>query len=98
MIVLLLAVGALGDTVELPLTGSAGFYDISTPAWTMDFDLGVTFSEISHVYIDWSGEINAGLRQGINDPEPIPYQGVLVAGIGSIPGGGWLRRASVGGG
>ena len=97
-IVLALAGLSAGDTIELPLTGCSGFYDVNTPAWTMDFDLGVTFSEISHVYIDWSGEISAGLRQGIDDPEPILYQGVLVAGIGAIPGEGWLRRAVVGGG
>jgi hypothetical protein len=64
----------------------------------MDFDLGVEFSEISHVYINWSGEINAGLSQGIGDPEPIPFYGQLTAGIGPIPGEGWLRSASVWGG
>jgi hypothetical protein len=85
VIVLILAVGAFGDTVELPLTGSAGFYDVNTPAWTMDFDLGVTFSEISHVYIDWSGEINASLTQDIGDPEPIPGYGRLWSYIDAYP-------------
>ena len=53
VIVLMLAAGALGDTVELPLTGCAGFYDINTPAWTMDFDLGVSFSEAAKTALQW---------------------------------------------
>ena len=88
--------GAFAEIVELPLNGCEGTYTVSTPAWTMDFDLGVEFSEISRVYIDWSGEISAGLSQGY--PDPLPYYGQLVAGIGPIPGEGWLRSASVWGG
>lgn len=42
--------------VQLPLD-CAGVYDFNTPPWTLDFDLGVTFTEISSVYIDWSGEM-----------------------------------------
>jgi len=96
-IVLAMTGVALGDVIELPLD-CAGTYDVNTPAWTTDFDLGVTFSEISHVYIDWSGEINAGLYQDFGDPNPTPFYGSLIAGIGSIPGEGWLRRATVQGG
>ena len=40
--------------VELPLD-CAGTYDPDNQYWTTDFDLGVTFTEIFHVYIDWSG-------------------------------------------
>jgi len=36
--------------------------------WESDFDLEVTFSNISHVYIDWAGEITAGLFQ-MTDPD-----------------------------
>ncbi|MBN2019275.1 MAG: PEP-CTERM sorting domain-containing protein [Sedimentisphaerales bacterium] len=67
VIMLALAVGASGDTVELPLN-CAGFYDVNTPAWTYDFDLGVTFSEITNVYIDWSGEINGALVGSFYNP------------------------------
>ncbi|MHC4633209.1 MAG: PEP-CTERM sorting domain-containing protein [Planctomycetota bacterium] len=54
----------------------------------MDFDLGVTFTDISHVYIDWSGEIMAGLavdpmRPG---PQPFPLDVGLLASLGRNPG------------
>jgi len=94
VIVLALAVGAFGDVVELPLD-CAGFYDVSTPAWTMDFDLGVTFSEISHVYIDWSGEITAGLAEYYSDPgNPFPLKVGVSAFLGSNP---WRQKILWGG-
>jgi hypothetical protein len=72
---------AKADTVELPLN-CAGTYDINTPYWTSDFDLGVTFSEISHVYIDWSGEITAGLAIYYTDPcNPFPLEVGIRAGF-----------------
>jgi hypothetical protein len=84
MLVLGFAGMAKADTVELPLN-CAGTYDVNTPPWTTDFDLGVTFSEISHVYIDWSGEINASLLQDIGEPSPTPRNGSLIAYIGAYP-------------
>jgi hypothetical protein len=82
---LALAVGASGDVFELPLN-CAGFYDINTPAWTMDFDLGVTFSEISHVYIDWSGEIRGALAESYYNPgNPYPLDEGIDAYLGSNP-------------
>ncbi len=96
-IVLVLAAGTFGDVVELPLN-CAGFYDVNTPAWTMDFDLGVTFSEISNVYIDWSGLVTAGLQidnSGGTPSEPYPRPAVLRAYLGVYP---QLRAADVGGG
>jgi hypothetical protein len=39
----------------------------------MDFDLGVSFSEISHVYIDWSGEATAGLIAQAGEPPYTPW-------------------------
>ncbi len=59
---------ALGDTVELPLN-CTGAYDINTPFWTMDFNLGVTFSEISNVYINWSGTITAEVAYWSDNPD-----------------------------
>jgi len=61
-VALVIGTGVFGDIVKFPLN-CAGTYDINTPAWTSNFDLGVTFSEISHVYIDWSGEMTAGLDE-----------------------------------
>jgi hypothetical protein len=57
-VVSLLAVCAVAkaDIVELALD-CAGVYDFNTAPWSADFDLGVSFTEISHVYIDWSGDI-----------------------------------------
>jgi hypothetical protein len=66
--VLVLGNGAFGDTIELPLN-CTGMYDINTPLWTMDFDLGVTFSEISNVYIDWSGTITAEVAYWSQNPD-----------------------------
>ncbi|MGB2809890.1 MAG: PEP-CTERM sorting domain-containing protein [Sedimentisphaerales bacterium] len=82
--------------VELPL-GAEGRYDANSEPWEMDFDLGVTFTDISHVYIDWSGEIMAGLavdpmRPG---PQPFPLDVGLLAYLGRNPGG---RLATVMGG
>jgi hypothetical protein len=80
-IILAMAGAALGDTVELPLN-CAGTYDINTPYRTIDFDLGVTFSEISHVYIDWSGEITAGRAIYYTDPcNPFPLKVGIYAGF-----------------
>jgi hypothetical protein len=79
--VLVLGTGVFGDIVQLPLN-CAGTYDINTPAWTSNFDLGVTFSEISHVYIDWSGEITAGLAIYYSDPcNPFPLEVGIYAGF-----------------
>jgi hypothetical protein len=79
--VMALAAGASGEFIELPLN-CAGTYDFNTPAWTSDFDLGVTFSEISHVYIDWSGEITAGLAIRYTDTcNPFPRDVGIKAGF-----------------
>src|SRR4030042_1785920 len=86
---------ALGDTVELPLN-CAGIYDVNTPPWTMDFDLGVTFSKISRVYIDWSGEITAGRAIYYSDPcNPFPQEVGIYASLGDNP---YSRYAPVLGG
>jgi len=83
------------DIVEFPLA-CEGQYN-SGEWWETDFDLGVTFTEISHVYIDWSGEITAGLatdpmRLG---PQPFPEDVGLSAWLGSAP---FWRHTSVYGG
>lgn len=59
LIVLFSITPAVADTVELDLfdLGCQPVYDFESTYWTTDFDLGVTFIEISNVYIDWAGEM-----------------------------------------
>ena len=58
-VLLLGASAAGGAVVEVPLD-CAGHYE-SGDLWTGQFDLGLEFSQIDNVYVDWSGEITAGL-------------------------------------
>ena len=93
-LVLVLGTGVFGDTVELPLN-CAGTYGFNS-YWQTNFDLGVTFSEISHVYIDWSGEITAGLAVNYTDPcNPFPLEVGINAYLGANP---WPRLTEVWGG
>ncbi len=59
LIVLFSITSAVADIVELDLfdLGCPSAYDPDSLYWTTDFDLGVTFIEISNVYIDWAVEI-----------------------------------------
>ena len=83
------------DIVQLPLD-CPSHYDFNSPYWTADFDLGVTFSEISHVYIDWAGEITGGLAILYDNPsEPFPIDVGVYASLGSNP---FLLRTTVWGG
>lgn len=83
------------DIVQLPLD-CAGIYDLNTPAWTLDFDLGVTFTDISHVYIDWSGDITGGLATDPYTPgDPFPIDVEIGAYLGNSPN--W-RHTTVQGG
>jgi hypothetical protein len=66
---------AKADTVELNLfdLGCPTTFNFNSSPWKTDFDLGVTFSEISRVYMDWSGEITAGRAIRYADPcNPFP--------------------------
>ena len=50
--------------VEYPLDGAVGTYQgWNAPWWETNFDLGVTFSEITNVYIDWSGSITGSVLE-----------------------------------
>jgi hypothetical protein len=86
----------------LSLGCPTGFdYDSPPYWWQANFDLGVTFSEISHVYIDWSGGITAGLVRNVNPVtqqpvgEPFPIGVGAYASLGANP---YLRRTEVWGG
>jgi hypothetical protein len=86
LVVLLSITAVNADIVELPLD-CEGRYDVDSGPWEMGFDLGVTFTEITNVYIDWSGEIMAGLatdpmRPG---PQPFPCDVGLLAYLGHNP-------------
>lgn len=61
---------AKADIVELNLfdVGCPTAFNHNSQYWTSDFDLGVTFTEITNVYMDWSGEITAGLAIHYADP------------------------------
>ena len=84
--------------VELDLF-SIGCETIYNPdsGWSTDFDLGVTFSSIDHVYIDWEGQITGGRAIDYSDPEnPFPID----VGIGSYLGtaSNWRHVTLWGGG
>ncbi|MBW8040068.1 MAG: PEP-CTERM sorting domain-containing protein [Planctomycetes bacterium] len=97
VLVLLLGITeANADIVELTLAAE-GRYDVNSGPWEMDFDLGVTFTEISHVYMDWSGEITAGLAfdDTTPGPQPFPLDVGISAYLGPNP---WPRLTDVYGG
>jgi hypothetical protein len=84
---------ANADIVELTLD-CTGVYDFNTAPWSTNFDLGVSFTEISHVYIDWAGDITGGLAvQAGSDPFPMVVG--TSASLGKNPG---ARITSVWGG
>jgi len=79
VVIFTLAGTAQADTVELDLftLGCQTEYDFEQ-SWTTDFDLRVTFTDISSVYIDWSGTITAELVVRGADP-PFPINGQFMA-------------------
>lgn len=62
------------EIVEL-LLSCEGQYGLEQ-LWATEFDLGITFTEISNAYIDWSGTITAEL---IGADPPFPINGQFVA-------------------
>ena len=57
------------------------WYHDTPHSWQTDFDLGVTFSEISHVYVDWSGEFKGSLVEIYDLNAPEPYQIPIDVGL-----------------
>lgn len=85
------------DVVEVNLfdLGCPAEFNWDTQYWQKDFDLGVEFVEINSVYMDWSGEITAGLAINYSDPcNPFPVGVGIYAGLSYPP----LRRTEIGGG
>lgn len=60
LLLLLMAQFAVADIVTYPLS-CAGTYDENSSEWSTQFDLGVTFTEITQVSIQWSGTMEAAL-------------------------------------
>jgi len=84
-----------GAIVEMELD-CAGEYGLGTEPWSLDFDLGVEFTEISHVFMDWSGEITGALIEYDYERGVFyPWDASLLGYLGSNPG---ARIADVYGG
>ncbi|MFA6426747.1 MAG: hypothetical protein WCW64_11300 [Phycisphaerae bacterium] len=49
---------SLGMPATFNFNNNSNFENLD---WHTNFDLGVTFTQISHVYMNWSGEITGGL-------------------------------------
>lgn len=65
---LLIATKANATIVEYNLSCEGSYTHGSN--WTTNFDLGIIFSEISHIYLDWSGSIRASEFEPIYHPIP----------------------------
>jgi hypothetical protein len=85
----LLCCGGLSraDVIQLDLfsLGMPATFNDSSPFWQTNFDLGVTFTEISHVYIDWSGAITGGLAVDRVGQQPHPAPVGILASLGIAP-------------
>jgi len=82
-LILGLSVSAGATIIEYPLD-CAGTYTAS--GWVSDFNLGVEFTDIAHVYIDWQGEITAARAVNYSNPnDPFPIDVGIHAHIGTVP-------------
>jgi len=72
---------ASAGIVELNLfdLGCPTEFDFDSPYWRTDFDIGVTFAEITNVYINWSGEIEAELVGPCGPTGSCPLDALFVA-------------------
>lgn len=90
-----IALPAQADLVELDLLslGCPSEFDFQSSPWSYNFDLGVQFSSIDHVYMDWSGEITGGLFTYLGNPNgPQPANVSITAKLGSYPS--YYRQSS----
>ena len=83
-VLVLLTTGNVRATIiELPLD-CAGTYSLND-TWSTEFDLGVEFTDIAHVYINWEGEFS-GAKVKYFNTEPVsesPIDVVLTSLIGN---------------
>ena len=79
---------AQAELVELDLLslGCPTHFDRDVSPWSTNFDLGVQFYEIHHVYMDWSGDITGGLAISYFNPnDPFPKDVGIGANLGMNP-------------
>jgi hypothetical protein len=90
-IIAIMVLGLAGPSeaviVELDLftLGMPTNFNDNSPSWQTNFDLGVTFTQISHVYINWSGEITAGLSTYMGSGASVPFNENVSAILGTSP-------------
>jgi hypothetical protein len=92
VVILIIAGSAQADIVELDLLslGCPTEFNVFVDLWQADFDLGVTFSSIDHVYMRWSGEVTAGLALNTDmfgNPigDPFNFDTGVSVNLGSTP-------------
>lgn len=80
---------AKADIVKLNLfdLGCPTEFNFDSPYWQTEFDLGVTFIEISNTYMEWSGEVTAGLGVNLEPPvsQPFPLEDGIIAWLEGDP-------------
>lgn len=67
VLTLIFATTGRADVVEFPLSCEGQYNALDT--WSTNFDLGLSFTEVTNVYIDWSGTITAELVAPAISPE-----------------------------
>jgi len=93
LVVLLGITGADAAIVELPLA-CEGKYTLEQ-TWTTDFDIGVTFTEISNIYIDWSGSIRAEFVEDLVTSDRFPMDAQFIADLYDLVTHDFCGRASL---
>jgi len=81
------------DFFEIPLA-CEGEYTLEQ-TWTTDFDLGVTFTEISNIYIDWSGSIRAEFVENLVTGDRFPMDAQFIADLYDLVTNNFYCRASL---
>lgn len=99
LVVVLGLVGRAGaDIVGLNLfdLGCPTEFNWDSPSWRADFDLGVTFTEITSVYLEWLGTITAEVVAPIGQPDKVhPIDAVFVATLYESDPHNYFSRVSV---
>jgi hypothetical protein len=92
VIIAIMVLGLAGPSeaviVELDLLslGCPTELNIDSTYWQTNFDLGVSFTEITNVYMDWSGGITAGLAiDSYHQYEPYPLDVGIYSSLGGSP-------------
>ena len=96
LLLMVIAQPVVADMHTYPLNCAGTYYE-NSGAWIHNFDLGVTFTEITQVSIQWSGEMEAatvtppfeyidvGIGVSIGDVTPYYRSASVWAGAGAYP-------------